>query len=193
MIIGLVGLKGSGKTTVANYLVEHFGFCELCIAAPLKRVASVFGFTDRQLYGTQREKNEVHPNWGVSAREFMQTFGTDVCRNVLPVAFPNMKIGAHGSVWLSMMEHELAAMHPSQRIVVSDVRFENEAQVLSELENVHLVRITRPSSAPFDRFAQHESEQRMASIVTDHTLMNDGTFEHIHQQVDTVLSDLHIQ
>ena len=49
MIIGFVGLIGSGKDTAADYLVNNRGFKRDSFAAPLKdAVANVFGW-DRQL------------------------------------------------------------------------------------------------------------------------------------------------
>ena len=41
MIIGLVGKKYSGKTTIANYLVTHYDFIEYSIASPLKEIAKI--------------------------------------------------------------------------------------------------------------------------------------------------------
>ncbi|WP_346927659.1 hypothetical protein, partial [uncultured Arthrobacter sp.] len=37
-VIGLSGFAGSGKSTVANYLVEEHGFTRLSFAAPLKKM-----------------------------------------------------------------------------------------------------------------------------------------------------------
>jgi dephospho-CoA kinase len=36
ILIGLTGKKQSGKSTVADYLVQHFQFTELSFAKPLK-------------------------------------------------------------------------------------------------------------------------------------------------------------
>ena len=51
-IIAIAGPKGSGKTSVAEYLRDHEDFEEVSFARPLKEFArSVFQFTQDQLYG----------------------------------------------------------------------------------------------------------------------------------------------
>jgi len=53
-IIGIVGLKGSGKSTVGKMLAEHLGsaYGEQAFADPLKRfVKEVFGWSDEALWG----------------------------------------------------------------------------------------------------------------------------------------------
>jgi len=61
MIIGITGQPpaGSGKDTVANYLVKHYSFVKVALADPMKRFcAEVFDFTDEQLWGPSEQRNE---------------------------------------------------------------------------------------------------------------------------------------
>ena len=56
MIIGFVGLIGSGKDTAADYLVNNRGFKRDSFAAPLKdAVANVFGWDRNLLEGATAE------------------------------------------------------------------------------------------------------------------------------------------
>ena len=49
MILGVTGLIGSGKDTIADYLVTEHGFKRVSFAASLKdAVAAVFGW-DREM------------------------------------------------------------------------------------------------------------------------------------------------
>ena len=58
MIIGLCGPAGSGKDTIADYLVSKRGFVKMANADLLKRVVqSVFNFTDAQLWGPSELRN----------------------------------------------------------------------------------------------------------------------------------------
>lgn len=58
MLIGLVGPAGSGKDTVADYLVKKHGFVKMAHADLLKRVVQqVFAFTDEQLWGPSELRN----------------------------------------------------------------------------------------------------------------------------------------
>lgn len=58
MIIGLCGKAGSGKDTVADFLVRDHGFVKVALADPLKRIArDVFDFSDKQLWGPSEMRN----------------------------------------------------------------------------------------------------------------------------------------
>jgi hypothetical protein len=60
LIIGFSGKKGSGKSTAANVLVEHFGAVEFAFAEPLKRFCiDTLGLTREQCYGTDEQKNSL--------------------------------------------------------------------------------------------------------------------------------------
>jgi hypothetical protein len=60
MIIGLCGLAGSGKDTVADFLVNNHEFVKVALADPLKRICKdVFYFTDEQLWGPSAERNKL--------------------------------------------------------------------------------------------------------------------------------------
>jgi dephospho-CoA kinase len=51
-MIGICGKKFHGKDTIANYLIQRFGFTKVSLADPLKKgVQEIFGLTDNQLWG----------------------------------------------------------------------------------------------------------------------------------------------
>lgn len=63
-LIVLSGDAGAGKDSVANVLVDSYGWERYSLAAPLKRFASdMFGFTDAQLYGPSSARNAPDPRW----------------------------------------------------------------------------------------------------------------------------------
>lgn len=58
MILGISGLAGSGKDTVAEFLGRDFKFTSVALADPLKRIArDVYAFTDEQLWGPSANRN----------------------------------------------------------------------------------------------------------------------------------------
>lgn len=64
MILGISGLAGSGKDTLARFLVEDQGFTVLSLADPLKRICrDVFAFTDEQLWGPSENRNRPDPRY----------------------------------------------------------------------------------------------------------------------------------
>jgi hypothetical protein len=63
MIIGISGKKESGKSTIANFINDHYSFCKIKLysfADPLKNLCiELFGLTYQQCYGTDEQKNSL--------------------------------------------------------------------------------------------------------------------------------------
>jgi len=132
MIIGICGLIGSGKGTVADFLVEQRGFTKISFADRLKDgVASVFNWDREMLEGNTDEsrawREKVDPYWStelgkpVTPRLVLQLFGTDCMRN-----------GFYDGIWVSLVKQQLLA-HPETDFVIPDVRFENEAEMIKSI------------------------------------------------------------
>lgn len=95
MIVGLLGQAGSGKDTVADFMVKHHGFVKVAFADPLKRICQdVFGFTDEQLWGPSEKRNAPDPRWPRGAERY---------REAAESAFKNGKARAElvGEDWKS--------------------------------------------------------------------------------------------
>ena len=59
MILGVTGLIGSGKDTIADYLVTEHGFKRISFAASLKdAVAAVFNWDRELLEGTTKQSRQ---------------------------------------------------------------------------------------------------------------------------------------
>lgn len=59
MLIGLCGVAGAGKDTVADFLVKNHGFVKVALADPIKRAAADwFDFSVNQLWGPSEERNK---------------------------------------------------------------------------------------------------------------------------------------
>lgn len=178
MLIGITGKIGSGKTTAANYLVNYWEFQEYIMAEPIKQIGSIFGFSHSQLYGTQNQKLEIHPHWGISGREFLQKIGTDMFRQRLPEVLPDMKIDR--SVWCDIFSLKY---NPQIHTVVSDVRFLDEAETIKDLGGF-IIRIVRGVNQSLD---SHISEIEQDEIVNDFTIYNNGDVKSLYKSIDNVL------
>ena len=90
-LIGVIGLKNSGKDTVGDYLVSQFGFTKYAFAHPVKQVCkTIFSLSDEQLEDrTLKEKKD--PRWGISPREMFQRVGTDFGQFAIFKIFPELK------------------------------------------------------------------------------------------------------
>jgi len=128
-IIGISGFIGSGKDTVADYLVNYHGFRRESFANTLKdAVACVFGWDRIMLEGrtaaSRAWREQVDPWWAkrlemptLTPRWILQYWGTDVCRH-----------GFHDDIWVASLENRLR--QSTDNIVISDVRFPNEVRAI---------------------------------------------------------------
>ena len=94
-LIGLTGFAGSGKSTVAQYLVEQHGFTRLSFAAPLKKMlrtldpqimagngAAVRRLSDLWDAYEGKEQEVKNSAYGHEYRRLLQVLGTDCIRAV---------------------------------------------------------------------------------------------------------------
>ena len=129
MILGVCGLIGSGKDTIADYLVNFHEFKRDSFASSLKdAVAAVFGWDREMLEGRTKQSREwrerVDPWWSkrlgmpnLTPRWILQYWGTDVCRK-----------GFNDAIWIASLENKL--QNTTDNVVISDCRFVNEVAAI---------------------------------------------------------------
>ena len=176
LLVGICGSIGSGKTTFARLLKQEYRYDELSFAQPLKKIAKIFGFQ----VDTQMDKKTIHSYWNISSRHFLRQWGTELCRHHLPKIIPEMS-----SIWIQHMEmklNEIWNRSPQQRIVISDVRFIDEAALISKHGGI-LIRVVRPDAEPND--SRHESDKPIPDELIDHVIYNDMEPHHMIHQFNT--------
>ena len=131
MIIGICGFIGSGKDTIADYLVNFHEFRRDSYAGTLKdAVAAVFNWDRDLLEGRTKEarawREQVDPWWAerlnmpnLTPRLALQLWGTEVCRK-----------GFHDDIWIASVENKLRTS--KDNIVISDCRFPNEIKSIKD-------------------------------------------------------------
>lgn len=159
IIVALCGPAGSGKTTVANHLIETYGARRYGFATPLKEmVKKALAFTDEQVYGTQEQKEAIDPRYGHSPRWFLQRIGTEGCRAVFGEDF-----------WTSQAIDVIKRQAPVLA-VIDDMRFENEAQAVRAVGGnvwrlwpvADSIALERASAA-----GSHASEEQWKQLTAD--------------------------
>ena len=178
MLIGLIGLKQSGKDTIADYLVNEYFFEKLAFADPLKRVCKELFDLEESYFSDPSMKEAVVERWGISPRTMMQRVGTDIVRTHFGNDF-----------WIRHMECRLKKLPPSTRVVISDVRFVSEAMFVKSHGGV-LMRLKRQSSESDASDNDHISEMEQLIIQEDTTVFNFGTKDDLYQQLDDQLTSI---
>ena len=177
LLIGLTGLAGTGKDTAADRLCSAHGFERYALADPIRDMlmAMLVGAGIDYSYLFDRDlKERGVPHIGISGRRLMQTLGTEWGRALDPdlwVRLAAITLGLHGA--------SPAPVH--DRIVITDVRFPNEAAWIESLGG-RVVRVTRPAPA----VAAHASEQHTTQLPCTLAIDNTGTLADLHEQVDNL-------
>ena len=118
-LIGIAGRARSGKDTVANFIVAAIGGYRYSFADPIRAMLAPLGVDMSDPYW-QARKEEPIPALSVSPRRMMQTLGTEWGRQLI-----------NPDLWLIMAHQRLLQNGPG--MIISDVRFDNEAQRIVDL------------------------------------------------------------
>ncbi len=168
-LIGLAGPAQSGKSTVATYLKNQHKFHEDSFAAPIREfVAHILSLS---LKGLEFYKEKQIPSFTYTPREMMQTVGTEWGRQMI-----------QDDLWLVSLLRRIEN-HKAQDIVISDVRFDNEAVVLRNLGG-EIWYIARPDSSIS---SNHVSEAGINICTEDISINNDETLINLYLKVDKLL------
>ena len=185
IVMGLTGKAGAGKSAVADYLVEQYGFTKLSFAGPLKKMLRTL---DPILEGSDRGfithlSDLAHLPEAVIKTEFpeyrrlLQVLGTD-CIRALDEDF-----------WVRAAMKQLTDV--DGRYVFDDVRFPNEAEAVlnggARRADAELWYIDRPGHD--SGVGSHESEQHAGRMDETWHLTNPGKdIEGLQQKVDDLMS-----
>lgn len=173
LLIGLAGRARSGKSTAAEHLVrthllEHYAFAD-----PLRTgLMEIFNLDPEDFEGDRKEQPL---DWlGRSPRELMQSMGTEWARQMV-----------NPDVWVKIAEQNLNYLQNSLSsvvgFVISDVRFENEAEFIRQRGGtiVHLHRPDAPAVNP------HASEAGLLIRQDDLVVRNTSCLASLRMQIDT--------
>jgi hypothetical protein len=209
MIIGVCGFIGTGKDTIADYLVNIHQFRRESFANTLKdAVASVFGWDRELLEGrtkSSRAWREQQDEWwstrlgmDITPRWVLQYWGTEVARKSF-----------HDDIWIASLENKLRNVKDD--VVISDCRFPNEISAIKNAGGI-VVRVVRGpdpewysaavavnagnkhigwsiAKTELSKYNVHASETAWAGTKFDSILDNDLTMDHLYQQVNCLVQD----
>jgi hypothetical protein len=210
MIIGICGLIGAGKDTIADYLVNIHEFKRESFANTLKdAVAHVFGWDRELLEGRTKQSRawrEQRDEWwsdrlkmDITPRWVLQYWGTEVARR-----------GFHDDIWIASLENKLRTI--TDDVVISDCRFPNEIAAIRSAGGrvIRVVRGPDPDWYPFalavnqgqknitwswakmqlEKFTIHASETAWIGTRFDAVVENNASLDDLYRQITGLVQDL---
>ena len=193
MIISVSGTIGSGKDTIADYLVTQHKFKRISFAASLKDAVSlIFGWDREMLEGTTKTSREwreqVDVWWAerlgiphLTPRWALQYWGTEVARN-----------GFHNDIWVASLENK---QRNTKDDIVITVRVERGQQPewYEAAANFNKGPDANPmwalSKLQLEKFKIHASEYSSVGLDYDHVIHNNGTIDDLHQKIRQVIEN----
>ena len=175
MIIGLSGYAQSGKDTVAEMLCDKYKYKRRAFADPMRQALLIL---NPQLDSITRVSDLVDDyGWEFAkknpeVRRLLQVLGTDVGRKMFGE-----------NVWVKMLMDNL---NHEDRVVISDVRFPNEAEAIKKLGG-SVWRINRHNHSAANG---HTSEHAMDNYMFNHVIYNDGTIDELEEEVFMLANEL---
>ena len=194
MLIGICGLIGSGKDTVAERLVNEHGYKRDSFAKSLKdAVASMFNWDRDMLEGrgesSRHWREQPDKFWSerfgraVSPRTILQQFGTEVMRGQM-----------YDGIWVD----SCIGRYKGENTVISDTRFPNEIKRIKECGGIILLVKRFQDPDWFTSYVEgniepkgiHSSEYAWAKSEFDFTIENNGSLEELNEKVDSFIHRL---
>jgi len=184
-IVGITGFKRSGKDTAGSILIQN-GYIKYSFAGPLKKACQeIFMFDYEQTEGCKKE--DLDNRWSTTPRKVFQRFGTEIFRNNLKLILPEVK-DLNENFWIyrfKLWYQEQIKTNPNLKVVVTDVRFPNEADIIKELGGTIIKVIRSETNLNND---QHSSEVSITKIKPDFTIYNNSTIHEYHSQIKKIFN-----
>jgi len=185
-IVGVAGIKKSGKDTFADILLENVHGVKIAFADPLKRMLLPLGFPKEILWGPSELRDEwKHPLLGITARKALQTVGDSVGRQLLSLdlwvvlARNTVKEFLAGKL-NSYIPWEggslLLGSDPVKLLILSDMRYRNEHGMVKSLGGTTFL-VERPEVESGDPHISEQWCRDQARNEVDHRLSNSSSFE----------------
>lgn len=170
----IFGIRGSGKTTVANYLEENHSYKQFALATRVRKACSAFGIDN-------------------PTKADLVNIGTGIGRKQID-----------NLLWIRLTENDIDTYHSLTQaydyqspIVISDIRFPNEYEhfldkgyfpihiIGSEEDNIK--RVKQRDGYIQEELLQHETETNHNDF-TGLKIRNDGSLDDLYNQVDSLVS-----
>lgn len=176
IMIGLTGKARSGKDSVADVLAHRHDFIKMSFAGPIREFVAgkLLGITVQEMEPIKEEPQAILG--GNTPRKVMQFFGTEFGREMVSQ-----------TLWVDVcMAQATRSMAQGYSVVISDARFDNEAEAIIEAGGI-VVGLERPGNLGATSNLGHSSESGINPDMVRHLISNSGSLAELEAQTLSVL------
>lgn len=180
--IAVVGLMGSGKDVVGDYLISKYGFTRYAFADEVKKVAKEY-FPEE--YGDENNK----------PRKLLQDVGTMFRR-------------INKQIWVNKLLKNVKKDEKDAikcgfylpNIIITDCRMPNEYEALKN-EGYKFIAVTTSDEIRLDRLRErgdsfsledlhHDSEKHIGEFSWDYLISNETSLQHVYDEIDKIITSI---
>jgi hypothetical protein len=193
-LIGISGKLRSGKDTVADYLVQKYGWVKLGMSDPLNdalikldplilvpddsvvprgywRYQEIVTILEKHFPGDSYTQAKTIPE----VRRLLQMLGTEIGRNMFGE-----------NVWVDLAADKIQRLrHEGKDVIITGIRFPNESLLIERLGGIRVL-VERPGLANTD-FSSHASEVSLDHDAVDLVIHNSSDLDHLYEAVDRLM------
>lgn len=174
-ILLISGYIGSGKDTIANYLVKNNGWYRIGIADTLKDYISKIYNIDRKLLDTQEGKKTIYKD-NITYRDLLINVGCSHREQ-------------DEDFWINKVI-DIIKNKDLNKIVIPDLRFINEyIKIKNTFENngynIYTLRVIRPNNC-YEKI-NDISETSMDNFKFDYIINNDNSLDILYENIKSII------
>lgn len=170
MIIGLTGAARSGKDTAAKIIADKYNYNIRSFAAPIRSfIANLCNVDNMNVFDSIKDIPNISLN-NKTPRYAMQTLGTEWGRKMIS-----------DTIWVDK------CLSGETNIVITDVRFENEAQAIIK-KGGYIIKIIRPDNKISE--SDHISESGIPDKYITYTIINNYDIDTYKSNIINIISNL---
>ena len=151
-LFGVLGVRGAGKTTVANYAVEKFKLTKASFADPLKKIVT--------------EMLNIPSEWTMGQLKETVIVGRDYSYRDAMIIVGDMLRYFEPNYFVDRLKARLTS-NPTTSFIIDDVRRKNEVDMLVSL-GATTIRVNRyVKDLPYKTEINHSSETELLNYEAD--------------------------
>jgi hypothetical protein len=177
-IIGITGIKESGKDLAATYIHQFYKYKIFKFAAPIIEIIIFLlksaGVSKKNIYKyTTSNKEDIVPEVNASYRMLAKGIGTTWGRDFIK-----------NDIWINIVE---LASADCKKVVISDLRLDNEAEWIKNKDPKNIIIKLNRNTGNVD---DHITEAGINPSYIDYTIDNNGSLGDLYKELDKILKKL---